>query len=1201
MPEFAISQQQYAIISGLLPASIKPDTVAKPASLIGKEKKQPFLLVRMPVYVFDTQSREVKKLTSFNLDVTEPKGSNASKSSALKTTVSQSPLAAGSWYKLSVTTTGLYKIDYDFIKNKLGVDPAKINPAYIRVFGNGGNMLSENNAIPRRNNLEENAIAVYDGGDGSFNAGDYFVFYATGPTTWRQDSLNRSFKHQKHLYEDKAYYFINFDQGNGLRIADQETQGLHSNVTVSSYNAYLSHEEDLTNLGKMGKEWWGELFSSEPGKEATKTFNLDLGGETESVNIDILLGSVCPAPSSFILSLNGRSMGQSEHEPSAQDADAITVSSALVQWKVFGADKLAIQIHYNGGISSGRGYLNYIEVNYRRSLSFLGSQIAFRDYNSIGRGNIAQYQLKNANEQTRVWDITDPLRPIRMVGNLNGNTYVFKQSAEALREFVAYKDNLLFTPEFSGSVPNQNIHGSDDVEYIIVCHPDFLEAAKELAEFHRHKNSMDVLVTTTTEVYNEFSSGSQDISAIRDMAKMFYERAGSNAVQMPRYLLLMGDASYDYKNRTASNTNFVPTFQSAESTYPINGFCNDDFFAFLDDNEDIENTTIANTLDIGVGRLPVKNQQEAKAVVAKIKAYKSPASLGPWRLSTMFIADDEDNAGPHMEDGEIMSDIVKSNSNIYNATKVYLDATPILSTPAGSRAPNANKAINDQVYKGTLLLNYNGHGNTQVLAHERIVTGDDYRKWKNLNKLPFIITATCDFGRFDHPEYVSAGEELVLKPDGGVIAALTTTQLVYQYANRVINKNFIDAQFKHENGRWNTFGDAFRIAKNVTYATVPDEGTLVNFRKFALLGDPALTPDFPEYFVRTDEVIDPATNQTTDSIKALGAYIVNGSVTDVRGNLLSDFDGRLYVTIYDKPRAVQTITEVNKTFEIQNNIIYKGKVTVTKGKFSYTFLAPKDINYEFGSGKLSSYAENGTTDGAGADTSLVIGGYSDHPIIENRPPVVRPFMHDSLFRNGGITGANTMLYVILEDETGINVSGNSIGHDLIAVLDEDVRNPYILNDYYETALNTYKRGYVQFPIENLSNGWHTFRVKAWDANNNSGEGTVNFEVIDGKIMEVRNLTNYPNPFRDKTTFAFEHNHPGEDLTATVNIYTSAGSLVKTIRQIFMSVGSRTSEVSWDGTDNNGAKLPGGLYMYRISISTTTGVETLGYNKLILVN
>ncbi len=1201
IPEVKLSDLSY--IDGIeLPANALPSNPYKFDVVLGMERKKAFISVRIPAFA-DNGGQKVKQLSSFTITVNEkPVKSTLS---AAKATASGSVLAGGSWYKIAVNNTGLYKVDYDFIKSKLGVDPASFKSSNIRVYGNGGNMLSEDNSIGRIDDLGENAIWVKDGGDGKLDPGDYIVFYAVGPTGWVSDNNSNSFIHVKNIYDDKAYYFLNFDKGEGRRIQSQSGIG-GANVTVTKYNDHVVQDNDLASPSTFGKLWWGEDMGTGPGKVDNKTFSFNLGN-TDSADFRIHVGSVSDAASnSFSVELNGQNMANPVLGASARNSDDNPIAGETAHFKLPFSGTANIKLTYQPGIGGGSvssplGYLDFIEINTRRTLAFTEASLLFRDRNSVSAGAIASYELSGASGNTQVWDVTNAQTPILMSGSLNGSTYSFRQDASALHEFAALNSDQLTVPDYIGNVTNQNLHGSEQVDYIIVTPNEYISEATRLADFHRKLNNARVIVATTNQIYNEFSSGSQDISAIRDFARMFYKRAGMDSTEMPKYLLLFGDASYDYKDRIPNNTNRVPTFESAESYSVLNSFCNDDFFGFLDDGENIENLSIANTLDIGVGRLPVKSIDEARAAVNKIMQYKSPASLGPWRLSTTLIADNNDEAGPHMEDAEIMDSIVTSNSNIYNGTKIYLDAINRVSTPGGLRAPDANKMINDQIFKGTFLFNYNGHGNTDVLAHERIVTQDDYTKWKNINKLPIMVTATCDFGRFDHPEYVSAGERIILKDDGGAIASLTTTQLVYQFANRIINRKFLDAQFKHENGRWNTFGDAFRISKNETYVNSgTDPSTLINFRKFALLGDPALEPDFPQYFIYTDSVIDGTTLKPTDTIAALGAFIIKGSVRDVNANILSNFNGRFSVTIFDKPHLVNTITEPIRQFKVRNNIIYRGKATVTDGRFSFSFIAPKDINYDYGKGKNSYYAENGVTDAAGADTSYTIGGYSDNPVIENNPPIVRPYIGDSLFQNGGLTGPNSLLYVILQDETGINVSGNSVGHDLTAVLDGDIQNPYIMNDYYETEPNTYKRGYVSFPLYNLAEGKHRMTVKAWDVNNNSGEGYVDFEVVNGNIIKVRNLMNYPNPFRTTTHFVFEHNHPDENLTAEINIYSTDGVWVRNLKQSFLATGSRSNEVIWDGTGNGGEKLPAGVYIYRVKISTDNGIETLAYQKLVLL-
>lgn len=1165
--------------------------------VLGMERKKPFVIIKIPAYSIDS-SGQIRQIENFTLTINEK---TAAKTMSYKVTsdVTTSELATGKWYKIGITKTGFYKIDASFLTNLGVANSEPISTKNIRIFGNGGNMLPESNEFPRAVDLVENAICAFDGGDGMFNSGDYVIFYGIGPTTWNFDTTINRFTHKKNIYSDTSYYFITIDKGEGLRINEQSALPV-GNISVTEFDYYDVHDEDLVNPGGIGKIWYGEQFNGVSGNQ-NQVFNFNVGTIVSNLYCNISFGITGDAGSIMETSVNGVSVGSIQF--SAGTSDNIVMQLKNLNGTLpTSASSIGVNIAFSPAGSNSVGYLNYIEINARRPLVINSDQMNFRDHMSISSINTPTYILRGANASTMVWDVSNPQIPKLLKGTLTGDTYTFAIPANVLHEFAVINGSNLLIPSFGGVVSNQNLHGSPQVDNIIVTYPEFMQQAIQLADYHRARDKMRVIVVTPQQVYNEFSSGSQDISAIRDFVRMFYKRAGADSTQMPKYLTLFGGASYDYKNRLPNNSNFVPVFESKESSYNLSSFSTDDFYGFLDDNEDIESYSVFNALDIGIGRLPARTIDDATALVEKIVNYKKPATLGPWRISSTIIADNNDGAGNFMEDSEEMaSHMTSSTRNLYNHNKIYLDAIPTISTPAGSRSPNANAAINERVFKGTMVINYIGHGNTQVWTEERILTQDDFSKWSNSNMLPFMITATCDFGQFDHPQYVSAGERLVIQKKGGVISILTTTAPVYNNYNNPLNENFLKSQLtQRTNGLWNSFGDACRIGKNEAYLISNNPSELANYRKFALLGDPALTANFPEHFINIDSIIDVATSSLSDSIKALGAYRITGKVHDANGLTLAGFNGILSVSLFDKPRTISTITTVNKTFQQQDNLVFKGKISVVNGLFSFAFIAPKDINYYYGTSKMSTYAHNGVTDGAGMDTSATVGGYSDNPVLNDVPPIVRPYINDSLFQNGGITGSNTSLFVSLISETGINVTGNKLGHDLIAILDGNKEQPFILNDYYETALNTYQRGYVNFPIAGLSNGRHSLRVKAWDVNNNSGEGTVDFIVLDDKIMAIENLTNFPNPFNDKTHFVFEHNHPGEKIKVKLVIFNSVGSLVYETATDFLPMGSRSSEIIWDGSDGQGNKLPSGVYTYKISMTSDLGYTSSACQKVVIV-
>ncbi len=1167
----------------------------------GMELKKPFILVSIPAYVASSVAGQVNQLATVTINYTEDPTPAAAKTAARFIDAPSSVLANGTWYKIGITKTGFYKLDFSFF-NAMGISASAINPANIRIFGNGGAMLSEDNNVERPADLIENAILVNDGGDNAFNAGDFAVFYAVGPTTWSKDSVNQIFRHKNNIYADTAYYFVSVDNGAGKRVSAQSTVPV-ANATATGFNYYDVHDLDLIDPSTYGKTWFGEMFSDQVGD--VQSVNFDLGDVASTATLRFSSAATQGyGGSTLSFSLNGSNIATS-YFGTVTNADVL-LGHVVTTWNGnINSRNASINMTFVPSppttTQSSICYLDYVEVNARRPLNLNNGQLSFRDWQTVGAGKVVSYGIQQANSATSVWDVTDPHNAILMNGTLSGTTYTFAQDAAMLHEFAATNGSNFYTPTFVKQVPNQNLHALPQSDLIIVVHPAFYDAAKSVADYHKSHDNLRVALVTTEEVYNEFSSGAQDISAIRDFARMFYKRA-TDSTQLPKYLLLYGNGSYDYKYRLANNANFVPTYETANDSSDLDGFLSDDFFGFLDDNEYIENYGIANTLDIGVGRIPARNLTDATVAANKIVNYKSAATLGPWRIASMVVAEKSDDAGDHMGDAEIMSETVADATKmLYNQQKVYVDAIPIVVTPGGPRCPNANAAINDQIYQGVFMVNYNGHGNPQVWANERILTQDDFNNWNNVNSLPFMATATCDFGQFDHPA-ASAAELMMLHDGGGAIAMVTTTGAVYEFFNKPMNIDFLDAQFtKKQDGTWNTFGDACRISKNVAYSVAPPSDELSNFRKFVLLGDPALIPDFPQYNVKVDSVVDGFSNEITDSVKALGKYILHGSVRDLTGSTITNFNGTLNIAFFDKPSSQNVNTSYGeKTFSTQLNLIYKGTVSVTNGLYEVTFIAPKDINYFNGTGKISTYAQNGVTDAAGSDTSFIVGGFSDHPVQSTSAPVVRPYMNDSFFVNGGITGSNTSLFVELTSETGINVTGYSIGHNLTGVLDGNVEQPYILNNYYETAPNTYQKGFVLFPIQGLADGHHTITVKAYDVNNNSGEGTVDFTVINGTVVDIQNLSNYPNPFSNLTHFVFEHNHPDETLDIQIAIYDAVGAAVKTIKQSITPSGSRTFDITWDGTDNNGAKLASGVYVYRFIVTSEKGYKSTAYQKLVIV-
>jgi hypothetical protein len=1122
---------------------------------------------------------------------------------AQRTYATNSVLASGNWYKLGVKEAGVYKVDIAFLTS-LGINTSNISSNSIRLFGNGGQMLPEPNSTPRIDDLFENAIQVFDGGDGVFNGSDYFLFFANGPDTWAKDSVNQKFRHEKNLYSNQSFYFLQIG-GNGKRMATRNsTQS--PNITVRNFDDRFFYETDTINFLGSGKEWFGEEFSSNPGGLLVRNFSLPLNNLVSNTNVQMITNLAARsvgANSRFDVRLNNNVIQQINMFAVQGGALDLFAYNPEQQTTLLNAQpNLQLSFSFVPGTFNAQGWLNWFEVFAKRNISMTGNdQLLFRDWSSVATNNMASFVVQNANANTIVWDVTNPLEPLRMQGNLSGTDFVFQNAANQLREYVAFNGANFLRPTNAGVIGTQNLHNSFVADFIIVTHPDFQAQAQRLAQFHLQQYGQRVAVANTTQIYNEFGSGSPDPTAIRDYVKMFYDKAASNTSNEPKYLLLFGDASFDYKTRINGNTNFVPCYESPSTLDPLSTYTSDDFFGMLDFADDVNAVAPASLIDIGIGRIPIAKPEEAKTVVDKIIAYHQTASLGVWRNQLTFVADDEDG-NLHLNDAEIISLAANNVNNTLNQNKIYLDAFRQESGSGGSRYPAANQAIINQMFKGNLIWNYSGHGGYKRLSEEAILDQDVVNQFNNENRLPMFITATCDFAPYDNPTLQSLGEELLIKDKKGAIALMTTTRVVFAFSNRVMNNNYLNIALQKDTAEKYLFlGDAVRKAKNYTYQS---SGDIINNRKFTLIGDPAMKLGYPEWKVKTLTLNNRPIAGSIDSLKALGKYVITGEVTDERNNPLPNFSGTIYPTVFDKVQQVQTLGNDPGSppigFPLQNSIVFKGAAKVINGKFSFEFLVPKDINYQFGNARISYYADNGAKDANGIVQNIIIGGASTNITADNDGPSISAFLNDEKFVNGGLVGEQNVLLLKLIDSSGINTLGAGIGHDITAILDEDVRNVFVLNDFYQGELDNFKKGTIRFQLPKLENGPHRLKIKAWDAANNSTEVVIEFIVQQSSELSLNHVLNYPNPFTTKTQFWFEHNQPAVDLKVMISVLTVTGKLVKQLRKTINTSGNRFCELEWDGSDDFGNKLARGVYLYQLTVSLPTGESKTITQKLYIL-
>ena len=1087
-------------------------------------------------------------------------------------------LSSGAIHKVSFTESGVYKLDYNYLKD-LGIDIDNINPKNLAVYTSHGKALAENIIEERFDDLIESPILIKGEEDNVFNSGDYILFYAKGDESW--NTSNNTYNHEKNIYSDINYAFIKVKESQGKRLGTSSSLSTTA-YTSSIYNSLQRYEEDKVNLlaaftatQGTGQLWFGDRYNTVKEYDYTDKFNLTGYVLGEEIEIKLgFAGRTDENTSRVFLDLDGNTLDKSLAR--INDSGSISTNRyanyALMNTTATINNpngKIVVRYPFQGNDVS-EGWLDYLQFIIPKTLNFSGDPILISNQESVNYNNTA---LILTGSPDHIWDVTS-LDDIKNAFLDNGQ--IKYNSQDELRLFYAFNEATAMTPTKVGVVENQNLHSIDDVELIVIYHPTFENDIERYVEHRSSFGNLNVKAININHVYNEFSGGKVDPSAIRDLAKMVYDRTDNF-----KYLLLVGDGSFDYKQLTPDipNHNFIPAYETKESLDPIDGFPTDDFYALLDINE---GTNLKGQLDIAVGRFPVKTAEEFTGLVDKLIHYDThPDTQGDWKLKLGFAADDEDS-GRHLTDTEDIANQTKLRYPDFNQQKIYFDAFLQESTPGGARFPDATKELNNAVFKGLLVLNYLGHGGPKGWAQERVLQVSDIQSWNNYDNIPLLITATCTFAGYDEPSVESAGEVSLLNERGGAIGLFSTTRAVFASDNKRLVSSVYDTMFTTQGGQLQTLGEILMRGKNKNV----QDTQKINARKFSLLGDPSMRLSVPLLNVETSKVNGISVSEFSDTLKALEQVTIEGIITDQNNQFVSDYNGIVYPTIFDKESTLRTLANDSnsgeKSFNVIKNILFKGAATVTNGMFSFTFVVPKDINYAYGPGRISYYATNpDRVDAKGSNDEFIIGGTSNNIIQDNQGPEIQIFMNDESFVYGGITNTDPVLLIKLEDENGINVAGTSIGHDLSGTLDEDNQGTFIMNDFYEATVDNFRQGSARYPISGLESGRHSIAVKAWDVLNNSSEARSEFVVIKDGDNLLEHVLNYPNPFTTSTNFQFEHDLTSTELDILITIYTISGKVIKTIEATKYATGFRIDDIHWDGTDDFGSDIGKGVYLYKI--------------------
>ena len=1134
--------------------------------------------IRVSIFPFVKRNNQILRLTRFTLAINE--NTNLLKSvTASYSWKPTSVLGSGKWTKIRIKSKGIYKISYDQLKTWGYANPDKVS-----LYGNGGFMMPTLNS-----DLQVDDLLIYPVWKGKDNANkDCLFFYSSGNISQTRNNQTGLISHQQNYYSTETYFYLT-DQGTPLLIEKAAEIAGSAGRQITSYPNYIFHEKELLNLISSGSQWFGERFMQ--GAVQSINISLDNPDLTKPASIVVSAAARSSAASNMDVLLNSKSIGTISFQATAvSDVTSHYANEKNTDFtETLPTKTIVLRLTYNASNGTSEAWLNYIGINYQSPLSMSSEVLNFRGRGVDGATTISEFVLSDATSGVKILNVTNPHKTVEVPAAFSNGQLKFKSNSSAFNEYVAFNPSgtSIQVPEFVGEVANQNLHQSDLSQMIIVSHPDFLSVADSLADFRRTNDQMTVKVVTPEMIYNEFSGGLPDPAGIRNYFRMCYDRGKISGKNTLKYVLLLGDGSFDNRNILEKSLNVLPTFQSANSLSPTESFVSDDFFVMLDENEG----GASGIIDLGIGRIPAKTLDEAETVLDKIKNYQKEETIGNWRNVVTFIGDDGDNS-THMDQADRLANYMNKTYPAFFTDKIYFDAYRQLSTSGGEKYPDVTAAITNRVKQGTLLMNYIGHANEKNLADENVVDVGIINSWNNYKRLSVFVTATCEFSRFDSNEK-SAGEHFLFNPIGGGIGLFSTTRLVYSGANFVLTDQFFRHVFqKDENGNNLRLGDVMRLAKSKA-------NTGINQLNFTLLADPALRMANPALQIKTTSINGKNVENGVDTIKTLSVVTIKGFVADSKGVKLTSFNGEIIPTVYDKVMSVKTLGnagEEQMDYSVQNSIIYRGLASVKNGEFEFSFFVPKDISYKLDKGKILYYAYDKTSDAQGYFDGFYLGGSSSTSISDSQGPTIDLFLNSESFKDGGRVSASSVLIANISDITGINTAGIGIGHDITAVLNDDYSNIMVLNDYFQSGLDKYTEGTIVFPLSNLPEGNHTLKVKVWDVLNNSSEKEIHFVVKDD--LRIESVLCFPNPMREQTNFVFTHNQPDETFDVTLEVFQTSGTRVDMIQKKVGSRGTESFSLEWSPSSRSVRMAPG-VYIYRMTV-TTDGKTSSGSGRLVYV-
>lgn len=1069
--------------------------------------------------------------------------------------------ANGLWYTIPVTKEGIYRITYeDLVKN--GVSPESINPQTIKIFNNGGLLLPEGLDDPRPDGLIENAIRVIGEGDGSFDDGDYILFYGRGTDGWEWNTSKRKLQHYQSVYAAENVYWFTYggEPGKRMNVVPFVSTGANS---VETGRALVYREDERHKMHHSGNNWYMEILFSGESREYKAGLTGYKPGAEAHVHLYIAT-NIAKDPDTDVYI---------PHEITTEIDGAVVQTTPffgkmeqLISVNIPAQESETLRLRASNTSTNflSQIYLDWYEIEYLKNLTAVDGQLKFQAPDSTGR---VQFKLSGfSNALLGIYDISDfdKVHTLEFSFDPSTSTVVFSDTLHDGSQRYLVVENARYL-EISAMIPQAvtDLRVTDRVADMLIIAPrEFEETVQPLKFFREEHDDLRTEIVLVDDIYNNFSGGLQDPVAIRDFVKFAFENwtDGSNP---PVYLLLFGDGHYDYLGvRSSSAQMGVPPFQ-VNSVYELTTRAIDDFYGYVSGDD--------NYLDIAIGRLPVQSVAMARDVVEKIINYQSNPFYGPWRNRITFTADDEKTTSSSDESIHTdQSEWIAGASYIpqyLDKRKIYLVEYPEVHGTTGIRKPAAEDDLVAQINEGTLILNYVGHGSERVLAHEWLLNREvDMPRIDNGRKLFFFYLASCTFGRWDIPDEDSMGELLVTASDRGAVGVISAVRDVFAGPNFMLMNAFYRNLFNGTRTT-ETFGTALMQAKLIS--------RLVNSEKYHLLGDPSMYLDLPDDILSINSI-------QPDSLKALATVLITGAISTTDA-----FEGTIFTSVYDTEKDVEHIMPNGRPvhYKLPGSSIFRGKAEISpeaNNQFSVRFIVPKDITYGGDNGRVSLYAWSDERDGVVAIGSLPVGG-TQVGVIDNEGPDMEVLFDGRRFISGDIVSANPELLLRLSDPHGINITGE-VGHKIELVIDDN-SDVVDLSKYFEYDTGSYTTGEVKYRLTDFSPGKHTLTVRAWDNFNNSSTFKGMLDVVAEGGLIVQHVLNYPNPFSDETQFTCQINAPAE---IEIKIFTVRGRLIKTLRHYHAGNSTFFASPPWDGTDEDGDRIANGTYIYKLIAKTDIG-------------